>query len=312
MTTPCSNCDAPLIDGHRFCRVCGVRVESTRRRPPQADPVTDGCPSCGRAPASHERYCRMCGAALRAAADARPSRDVPNALPDSATAPMPRRAPVAHTQRIAPAVSAPEAAPHGPSNPRAKRVRLTLLAAGAAALLGCGVFAGLTLFGSDDGGARTDGNPGADNGAKPSLLPSISEAEMAQQVRDLFVNYYANVADDDIDTAFHMLSSRKQNAALRRSGLDAWMEAQAGFTRYLDPSGLSVAVEYADPATGVVRVHLSGMTYTDPSSSCSTWSGITWVKYEQSAFHYDPGYSTTPQRTRDWKSRESELLGIGC
>lgn len=83
-------------------------------------------------------------------------------------------------------------------------------------------------------------------------------------------------------------------------------------TSFLDPSALVVEIDYADRLTGVVRVKLSGMTYTNPSSSCSTWSGITWVKYEGGAFHYDPGYSTTPQRTRDWKAREPKLLGTGC
>lgn len=238
-------------------------------------------------------------------------RSPPTPPPPDAVPPRRPRAP--QTQRIA--AAPPQAAPVAGPRPteRSKHLRLAGLVACGAAVLAGGLFAGLTIFGSDDpssGDGRADDDAAADG--RPSLLPSVSDTEMTSQIREMFATYYRNIVDGDLDTAFALLSARKQNTALRRSGLDGWKRAQAGFVSYLDSSGLQVQMDYADPATGVVRVRLSGMAYTNPASSCTTWSGITWVKYEKDAFHYDPGYSTTPQRTRDWKDRESELLGIGC
>jgi hypothetical protein len=65
-------------------------------------------------------------------------------------------------------------------------------------------------------------------------------------------------------------------------------------------------------ATGVVQVMVTGMRWTKPGATCSEWSGVTWVRWENGGWYYDPGYSTTPQRTRDWKNRFSELLGGSC
>jgi hypothetical protein len=68
----------------------------------------------------------------------------------------------------------------------------------------------------------------------------------------------------------------------------------------------------ADPATGVVQVRVTGMGWSAPYRHCRTWSGITWVKYEGGQWKYDPGYSTTRERKREWKSRYAELLGGSC
>lgn len=322
MTDTCVNCDTPLIEGHRFCRVCGRRAEPAQRAPPPPDPVGEGCPSCGRAATANERFCRTCGTALTAdAGRARPSRALPTPEPlPTPPAPRvaPRRPPAAQTQRIAPA-PAPAygaAAQDRSSRGRGKTVRIVLLALLGVLVLAGGVFAGLTFLASDakrspTGGASTDAG-GEDVEKRASVLPSISRTEMSDQIRQTFATYYQNIIDGDLDAAFNLLSERKQNAALREDGIDAWKEAQAALSSFLDPSELKVTLEYADPTTGVARVRLDGMTYSNPSSPCSTWAGITWVKYEQGGFRYDPGYSTTPQRARDWKHRYSELLGTGC
>jgi hypothetical protein len=54
------------------------------------------------------------------------------------------------------------------------------------------------------------------------------------------------------------------------------------------------------------------MKWNKPGAPCSEWSGITWVKYEEGAWRYDPGYSTSPEREAEWKSRYAELLGGKC
>jgi len=57
---------------------------------------------------------------------------------------------------------------------------------------------------------------------------------------------------------------------------------------------------------------VTGMAWSAPRSRCTEWSGITWAKYENGTWKYDPGFSTTAARKRAWKSRYNELLGVGC
>ena len=57
---------------------------------------------------------------------------------------------------------------------------------------------------------------------------------------------------------------------------------------------------------------VTGMRWLKPNARCSQWSGLTWMKYESGDWLYDPGYSTTPERTAEWESRYSELLGGQC
>ena len=71
-------------------------------------------------------------------------------------------------------------------------------------------------------------------------------------------------------------------------------------------------MEKTEPNEGVAQVDITGMSWSKPGASCTEWSGITWVKYEDGAWKYDPGYSTTPQREREWKPRYAELLGGQC
>jgi hypothetical protein len=54
------------------------------------------------------------------------------------------------------------------------------------------------------------------------------------------------------------------------------------------------------------------MSWSQPGARCAEWSGLTWVKYENGEWRYDPGYSTTRQRKRAWASRYGQLLGTSC
>jgi hypothetical protein len=184
------------------------------------------------------------------------------------------------------------------------------------AVLAGGVFAGIKLFGGhgDDAVHRAapSGQPSdAGAGSRPGL-PAISDADATDQIRRLLVDYHQDIVDDDFRAAFALLSARKQRSALRQYGFDGWQRGQATLAPYLQPAGLRVAIVTRDAVTGVVLVRVTGMGYTKQDSPCTTWSGLTWVKYENGEFRYDPGYGTTPQRTRDWSGRQSELLGVGC
>ncbi|HEX8103655.1 MAG TPA: RING finger protein [Solirubrobacteraceae bacterium] len=145
-----------------------------------------------------------------------------------------------------------------------------------------------------------------------SALPDESEAQMQDEIQTMLRDWHESLTAGDYRTAFDAMTQRKQDKALRTNGYDAWASGQKSLGDYIDPSGLKARIVEANSRTGVVTVRVSNMGYSNPESSCSTWGGITWVRWEDGEWKYDPGYSTTPQRTREWRPRQSELMGIGC
>lgn len=97
-----------------------------------------------------------------------------------------------------------------------------------------------------------------------------------------------------------------------KGGYAAWVKNQSTLRPYLNPAGLQVSIQSTEPISGEAQVDVTGMSWDKPGAPCRQWSGITWVKYENGEWRYDPGYSTTPQREREWKSHYSELLGGSC
>jgi hypothetical protein len=144
------------------------------------------------------------------------------------------------------------------------------------------------------------------------VLPDVDESTMEDDITDMLADWHEAVVDGDFFTAWDLLTERKRRQKERDEGYSAWRTAQASLGNYLVPYGLSASIIATDKSTGVVTVKVRGMGWTNPSSSCTKWDGITWVRYEDDGWHYDPGYSTTPQRERKWKSRYDELLGAGC
>ena len=128
----------------------------------------------------------------------------------------------------------------------------------------------------------------------------------------MLLRFHKDIVNGSWSDAWSLLSARKRQQALRETGYQGWISDQHSLGEYLDPTGLRVSVQNTDPATGVAQVMVTGMTYTPPGGSPCAWDGITWVKYENGSWHYDPGYSTTPQREAEWKPRFSELLGGQC
>jgi hypothetical protein len=135
---------------------------------------------------------------------------------------------------------------------------------------------------------------------------------MRQSIQALLHRFHDDVVSGDYHAAWALLSERKKSQELRKDGYGAWVANQRTLTPYLNPSGLHATIDDVDRTTGVVRVMVTGMTWSAPHAHCSHWTGVTWAKYENGAWHYDPGYSTTPQRKRAWKSRFAELLGGSC
>jgi Double-GTPase 2 len=152
----------------------------------------------------------------------------------------------------------------------------------------------------------------ADDGYEPTLLPDVPRWQMESDIEDLLLTFHRNVIDGDYGAAWDLLTPRKRAQTRREQGYAAWSQAQATLRNDLDPEGLRARVIAASPTTGVARVDVTGMTWSKPGASCVEWSGLTWVKYENDSWLYDPGYSTTALRRAQWEDRFSELLGGSC
>jgi hypothetical protein len=135
---------------------------------------------------------------------------------------------------------------------------------------------------------------------------------MTQEVQALLLQYHEDLVAGDSASAWQLLSRRKQHQELVQDGYAKWVAAQESLAPYLDPSGIRVRILATDPATGVATVRVTGMTWSAPHAKCKEWSGITWAKYESGTWKYDPGYSTTVARKRQWKNRYNQLLGTQC
>lgn len=143
-------------------------------------------------------------------------------------------------------------------------------------------------------------------------LPAESPAQMQSDITQLLLDYHQDIVKGDEQDAWNLLSARKQQQYLQQQGYAVWAANQATLAPYLDPSGIQVQILAANPSDGVASVYVSGMGWDKPGASCTQWSGVTWVKYENGSWYYDPGYSTTPQRRAAWQDRIAELLGGSC
>jgi hypothetical protein len=144
------------------------------------------------------------------------------------------------------------------------------------------------------------------------LLPAVSTQQMESEIQEMLRSWHEDVVRGDYHAAWELLSQRKQAQEEREQGYATWEKNQSTLRPYLNPAGLQVSIQGTEPSSGVAQVDVTGMTWDRSDASCSEWSGITWVKYEDGEWRYDPGYSTTPQREHEWKSHYSELLGGGC
>lgn len=143
-------------------------------------------------------------------------------------------------------------------------------------------------------------------------LPDQSRSEMKSELTARLREFHENVVSGDLRGAWMMMSKRKQRQSRNETGYDGWKTNQESLQPYLDPSGLRITVIGLDRESGVATVSAKGMTWSQPGANCTEWSGVTWLKYEGGEWRYDPGYSTTRERERKWKSRFDELLGGQC
>jgi LSD1 subclass zinc finger protein len=145
-----------------------------------------------------------------------------------------------------------------------------------------------------------------------SPLDTMSRPEMRFAIADMLRSHHENIVAGRFRAAWNQLTARKQAQKEREGGYSQWAAAQATLSPYLDPTALDVRIDAVEKRDDVVRVDVRGMGWSKPGSRCTTWSGITWVRYEDGEWRYDPGYSTTTKRRREWEPRQTETMGWGC
>jgi hypothetical protein len=151
----------------------------------------------------------------------------------------------------------------------------------------------------------------AEREATSSGFPDVSRPQMDEEATSLLLSYHEDVVEEDFQSAWALLSSRKRKQYLGEYGYRKWSVDQATLTPYLRPYGLEANVVSLE-GNGVARVDVTGMGWNKPGAPCSEWSGLTWVKYERGEWTYDPGYSTTAARRATWQPRSTRLLGGDC
>lgn len=156
------------------------------------------------------------------------------------------------------------------------------------------------------------GETGESTTTSGGTLPAESNQQMESEIQQLLRSWHEDVVHGDYRAAWDLLSQRKQSQEDTEQGYATWAKNQSTLRPYLNPAGLQVSIQKTESSSGVAQVDVTGMTWDKPGAPCSEWSGITWVKYEDGEWRYDPGYSTTPQREREWKPHFSELLGGSC
>lgn len=161
-------------------------------------------------------------------------------------------------------------------------------------------------------GTELDDTASSEGSASGNGTPP-SEFGKQEEIEQLILEHHRAIVDRDFEAAWDLLTDRKRESFLNRDGgYAAWVEGQASLSDYLAPEGLTVNIQSQSEETDTARIDVQGMGWSKPGASCSTWSGVTWVRYERGGWYYDPGYSTTPQRESEWKNRFGELLGGSC
>jgi hypothetical protein len=161
---------------------------------------------------------------------------------------------------------------------------------------------------TDDGGAAPAPAP-----APGSPLPDVDEETMRSDIRDVLLAHHQDLVNGDFRGAWELTTERYRAKKLRDpkvGSFEAWAYGQRFLARYLDPSGIQVAIRQLDRRAGIATLDVTGMGWSGPK--CSRFEGVTWAKYEDGNWRYDPGYSISDQRRAEWRSRYSELLGTAC
>jgi hypothetical protein len=136
---------------------------------------------------------------------------------------------------------------------------------------------------------------------------------MAADVGELLRRFYGAQIKYQYGVQRGLTTERYQRNVIDDLGFSTWAtDYQATAAPYLaDAQNIDVTILDQDPADGVVTVDARGMRYTKPGSSCSMWEGITWARYEQGRWRYDPSVKATAARQARW-GHSDKVIGSGC
>lgn len=151
--------------------------------------------------------------------------------------------------------------------------------------------------------------------ASSSVLPDVSQQQMEREIADVVGQHHRLLQQGSYRSAFALLSARKQHQLENEVGFDGWRNNQTDLRRYVgNLDALDVTIQSLDRRHGVATIMITGPRFDLPNNACgSRYSGITWAKYEDGSWTYEPGFSTTPQRRREWGgSRRYETLAYTC
>ena len=272
------------------------------------------CQGCGLQVPPTDRFCRGCGAA--APGSAPPAPPVASAV---AGAQAPPSIPVSSTP-------APNNSTGGGSNLSGK-AGIAMVVGGAVALFCIAAVLFLSMKGPDTPSSTanpattrttqtTNPKPVADTGR----LPDQTRRQMRVAIASLMKRHHQLIADGDYAGAYALYSSRKRNQPLIETpscqSYTCWAPVmyplQSGLS---NPVRASVRVVRVFKGAGVAEVRV---VLPRPNCPTGAWEGITWAKYENGRWTYDPGWKTDEVQRAQYKStnggntQDSRLLGIGC
>lgn len=300
VTSICSGCGSDLRPGASFCRACGTPAAQAG-----SPAVAATCPQCRHVNPLDSKFCRACGTPLAAQRALQPEvsdggESPPPAPPRSSS--RRRAAVVASTIAVlllAGGGAALAVVLTGHSRPAAGAARSGSHASASAKVVSSSVSNPPST--TTAGGTTVTGT----TAAATTLLPDQSQAQMTQAIQQMLLQFHQDISTGNWRDAWSLLSARKQQQSLQEVGYNGWIKNQKSLGQYLDPSGLQVSIVSTDTGSGVATVNVTGMSWSPPGRSSCGWNGITWVKYENGNWRYDPGYSTTAQRRAQWGPPEN-------
>lgn len=149
-------------------------------------------------------------------------------------------------------------------------------------------------------------------------LASLTPSQIKQGAQEIIRRWHVLASQGDTAGIWANLSPRKrrQKATDPEASVSEFLSQQADFGQQLStPGSARVRVVDVDRQTGGVEIYVSNLGYTGAcvlGTQGDKWVGITWVKYQNGRWYYEPGYSTTQERRDTWESDATGTLGGSC
>ncbi|MEV4422459.1 hypothetical protein AB0L40_21155 [Patulibacter sp. NPDC049589] len=165
-----------------------------------------------------------------------------------------------------------------------------------------------------------DATPTATSGG---AVPDDDESTMADDIATTISEYYGALNNGDTNTAWDLLSGRRHRLETsgrvlygRQRTRASWAAAEGRTGLAVSPGTVTATMVELDRANGVATVRIKGLDFSGPNAGhCNgRYTGITWAKYENGAWKYEPGANTTAKREARWPnaSTDPRLLGNKC